>query len=135
MSDCCPLIQIDALSNLLDRTKTEAEREKAKSQQNISALKRELDRTRLQLEEAREVGADDAERFLDLLDSNLYHTNKSSKNANAAGVQPNGMVAPAAGGSEDEILDGETINDGVPKNKTEAILSLAVEEPGGVSAR
>jgi hypothetical protein len=114
--------QIDALSRLLDKTRVEASHTNAKQATTISALRRELGQTRQTLDQALEVRADDAERFLDLLDA---APNQGSNFGS-------GMVTGASDEEESEV-NGHELH--VPASKTEAILAFAADQPGGTNAR
>jgi hypothetical protein len=110
------------LSRLLDKTRVEASHTNAKHATTISALRRELGQTRQTLDQALEVRADDAERFLDLIDA---APNQGSNFGS-------GMVTGASEEEEDEI-NGHEMH--VPASKTEAILAFAADQPGGTNAR
>lgn len=75
--------------------------------------------------DAREVGADDAERFLGLLDSVQFGSLKDKETAFR-------KFGSGESGDQDADFDLRHI---VPDSKAEAILSLAANEAGGINAK
>lgn len=138
---------------MLDKTRTEAQQTNQTQLATISALRRELDRTRQMLEgpsglctypnlpdtatvtDAREVGADDAERFLGLLDNVQFGSMKNKQNAVRlmAGSEPRRSSEEYDFTQADD--DPDFLRRHVPDSKAEAILGLAADEPGGVSTK
>lgn len=114
---------------MLDNCKQEAAETSSKYLQIISTLRRELDRTRANLEAAQDVGADDAERFLDLLENQSLPAGKVAKLRPGLGREGSRFreedheeVPPSVGGSVEDQF-----------SKNEAALSLAQAESGGVT--
>ena len=110
------------MSRLLDNLRSEHSQTNSKNLHIISALKRELERSRQNLIAAHDVGPDDAERFLDLLD-----------NQHGSGETINSRFREEENADDDVPRSvGGTIEE--PMSKNEAALALAQSQPGGVSA-